>query len=99
MNLVFIYLGEECLVISYSASVLILWSLSLLSSPVCNFTKNLKVVEEDIVMENQITAEKSPEWSHRELTGWVADNQTLFSQINKNKIHNKLQNNISYLGA
>ena len=38
-------------------------------------------------------------YSHFELTGWVGDNQTLFSQMNKNKIHNNLQNNISYLGA
>ena len=33
MNFVFIYLGEECLVIIYSASDLILWTLSLLSGP------------------------------------------------------------------
>ena len=32
--LAFIYLGEECLVISYSASVLTLWSWTLILSPV-----------------------------------------------------------------
>ena len=37
--------------------------------------------------------------SQNENTSWVANNQTLFSQINKNKIHNNNQNNISYLGA
>ena len=45
------------------------------------------------------TAENYHPRSHSGTAGWVADNQTLFSQINKNKIHNKLQNNISYLGA
>ena len=43
------------------------------------------------------TAENYPPRSESENTGWVSDNQTLFSQINKNKIHNNLQNNISYL--
>ena len=38
-------------------------------------------------------------FSHRKFTNWVDDNQTLFSQINKNKIHSNLQNNIGYLGA
>ena len=48
---------------------------------------------------DRFRAENYRAGSQSENTGWVADNQTLFSQINKNKIHNKLQNNISYLGA
>ena len=44
-------------------------------------------------------AENCPPGSKSEISYWVADNQTLFSQINKNKIHNNHQNNISHLGA
>ena len=47
----------------------------------------------------KINAENCPPGSKSEISYWVADNQTLFSQINKNKIHNNHQNNISHLGA
>ena len=46
-----------------------------------------------------LRAGEKAESSQNKITSWVDDNQTFFSQINKNKIHNKLQNNISYLGA
>ena len=46
-----------------------------------------------------VRAGEKAERSQNENTSWVAINQTLFSQINKNKIHNNNQNNISYLGA
>ena len=51
-----------------------------------------------IVIVSSRAGEKA-ERSQNENTSWVANNQTLFSQINKNKIHNNNQNNISYLGA
>ena len=63
-------------------------------------TRNILDVIEFIRTGNvNYRAEEKAERSQSENTSWVADNQTLFSQINKNKNHSNLQNNISYLGA
>ena len=57
------------------------------------------IVCTDIDLKNMCRAGEKADRSQNENTSWVANNQTLFSQINKNKIHNNNQNNISYLGA